>query len=129
MLTVRWSVLFRYCCNAGAHHFKGALDSSVAITSNALLVRMLMVEDAVLIRQAAITAGKEALAELQQHFAERQEWYEAVRVKYAEIVLVGYYQAQQEGLVDAALELLERCKLSTPESHQVEYDVSWVSRP
>ena len=80
--------------------------------------RTLLVQDAVLVRQAAMAAGQQALTELQRYHTERKEFYEASKVAYAGMLLVGYYAAREgagSSSIDEALALLEQCESSTVE--------------
>ena len=77
---------------------------------DALLKRLLLqVEDAVLVRQAAMAAGRQALKELERYYTERQEYHEAAKVAYAGVIVVGFYAAKGQGSssIDDALALLE----------------------
>ena len=63
-----------YVCNVGAYHVARARDASAEAVEDALLKRLLLqVEDAVLVRQAAMAAGQQALKELERYYTERQE--------------------------------------------------------
>ena len=55
--------------------------------------RTLLQQDGVLVRQAAMAAGQQALMELQFYYTEREEFYEASKVAYAGVLAVGYYGA------------------------------------
>ena len=71
--------------------------------------RTLLVQDGVLVRQAAMAAGQQALTELQRYHTEREEFYEASKVAYAGVLAVGYYAARDgagSSSIDDALALL-----------------------
>ena len=56
--------------------------------------RTLLVQDAVLVRQVAMAVGQQALTELRRYHTERKEFYEASKVAYAGVLVVGYYAAR-----------------------------------
>ena len=91
--------------------------------------RTLLVQDGVLVRQAAMAAGQQALTELQRYYTERKEFYEASKVAYAGVLAVGYYAARDgagSSSIDDALALLEQCESSTVESQQHLYNMLFL---
>ena len=113
-------------CNAGSYHMAQARVTATAPEEDALLKRTLLVQDGVLVRQAAMAAGQQARTELQRYYTERKEFYAASKVAYAGVLVVGYYAARDgagSSSIDDALALLERCESSTVESQQDLYDM------
>ena len=57
-------------CNAGLYHMAHARDVSTTPEEDALLKRTLLQQDGVLIRQAAMAAGQQALTALQRYYTD-----------------------------------------------------------
>ena len=97
-----------------------------SVTEDALLKNLLLLEDAVLLRQAAMAAGQHALTELQRYHRERKEFYEAASVTYAGILVLGFYAVRdghESFSIEEALALLEQSEPQTLQSQQLQYDL------
>merc|ERR1719163_2341041 len=76
-----------------------------------------------------MAVGQEALTKLRRYHTERKEFYEASKVAYAGVLLVGYYAAREgagSSSIEEALALLERCESSTVESQQHLYNMLFL---
>jgi hypothetical protein len=110
-----------YTCNVGSFHIKQSIDWSVPVTENEDVAQWLMLSDTVLFRQMALAVGEEALETLVTHFAERRQWVDAAKARWAV-----YFASSSPSLamMNEVMELLEKCGSSrTSETLQLEFDV------
>jgi hypothetical protein len=110
-----------YVCNVGSFHVKQSMDRSVPVAENKDVARWLMVDDAVLFQQTALAVGEEELEALVAHNADRSQWVEAAKARWA----VYYVSSSQAvALLDEVVELLEKCSPTrTTRELQLELDV------
>jgi hypothetical protein len=110
-----------YVCNVGSFHIKQSMDRSVPVTENKDVVRYMMVNDTVLFQQTALAVGEGELEVLVAHFADRSQWLEAAKTRWAV-----YYVSSIPSLamMDEVMELLEKCgPTRTIGALQLELDV------
>jgi hypothetical protein len=110
-----------YVCNVGSFHIKQSIDRSVPVTENEDVARYLMLSDTVLFQQTALAVGEEELNALSAHFADKSQWVEAAKSRWAV-----YFVSSSPSLamMDAVMELLEKCgPTRTSGALQLELDV------
>jgi hypothetical protein len=110
-----------YVCNVGSFHIKQSMDPAIAVVDNEDVKHWLLVDDAVLSRQAALAAGEEGLGILSTHYADRCEWFEAAKTKWTVVFVTN--RAPME-VLEEAMQLLEKCgSTRTNQALQLELDV------
>jgi hypothetical protein len=110
-----------YVCNVGSFHIRQSMDPAIAVVDNEDVKRWLLVDDAVLSRQAALAAGEAGLETLVARYIDRCEWFEAAKTKWTVVFVTN--RAPME-VLEEAMQLLEKCgSTRTNQALQLELDV------
>ncbi len=112
-----------YCCNVGPYHLNRAIDPSVGIAEDQMVLRLVVDEDKVLVRAVATAVGTEDLAKLVAHFMQREMPLHAVKVEWEGAKMAGINADLFAGKVKAVIGLIEEHNLSTDEAQQLELEV------
>ena len=115
-----------YCCNVGAFHVKGAMDSSMEVVKDTHIKRWVLGADPVLVQAVATAIGMKNLVALASHFMEEKQWLCAAKIEAAiatrpdqHVIDAGEEDAAHGGA--AALALIEEHSLAelTDEAQQL----------
>eukprot|EP00935_MAST-01C_sp_MAST-1C-sp1_P002883 g2883.t1 len=97
-----------YCCNVGAFHVKQSLDPELPLVENADLKALLLQDDEVLARQAAIAIGDEGLRVLGAHYMQSEMFFEAAKLKWTTASMESLFTGLGVTLMEDALSLLRQ---------------------
>jgi hypothetical protein len=111
-----------YVCNVASYHVTQSVDPSLALVANEDVKRLLLADDEMIVRAAAVAVGMAELELLLAHYSAAEEWVEAAKVAWAMgMVSGGSDGSKQYG--KAALGLLAKAKSATTSAQQLELDM------
>jgi hypothetical protein len=111
-----------YVCNVASYHVKQSTDPSLLLVENEDLKRLLLLEDEMLMRAAAVAVGQADLESLLAHYKAAEEWVSAARIARA-ISAVSGTRSDRVKHARAALVLLEQGGSESIEAQQLELDI------
>jgi hypothetical protein len=110
-----------YVCNVASYHVKQSMDQALALVENKALKRLLLLDDATIVRAVAVVVEMSELEVLTAHYSAAAEWIEAAKVAWAMGMVSGGSDRKKHG--KSALDLLAQAGSGKAQAQQLEIDM------